>query len=207
MLGPPGSGKGTQARLLVEYFGLSYFESGKLVREIAKNDPEINEIVNTKGELIPEEKMTKYVQNYLIKNLPETKNILFDGYPRSTKQYTFLKKYLSSKNTNIYKAILLNVSEEVIFSRLSARRRDKETGKIYNLVTNPPPENIPESRLTQRKDDKSKAIKERLHEYRKDTVPMVKSMADDGILAEVDGERSIEHIFEETKSIIRGKND
>lgn len=205
ILGPPGSGKGTQARLLVDHFGLSYFESGKLVREIAKENPKIDEIVNTRGELIPEEEMNKYVQDNLIANFPEFKNILFDGYPRSANQYNFLKNYLHGKGSSIHRAILLTVGDQVVVDRLSARRRDKETGEIYNLVTNPPPKNIPEDRLTHRKDDKPKAIKERLDEYKQNTVPMIKLMDEDGILIKADGEQPIKELFESLKESLQHK--
>lgn len=194
ILGPPGSGKGTQARLLVDSLGLFYFESGKFLRELARKDLRIAEIIN-KGELIPEEEMTKYVTSYLEGKIPDTKNILFDGYPRFATQYRFLRRWLSSKDSKVDCVIMLKVSEKEIIRRLSARRRDKETGKIYNLITNSPPKSVPESRLIHRKDDKPEVIKERLREYNENTLPMISFIEKEGILMEVDGERSIKEIF------------
>ena len=136
ILGPPGSGKGTQARLLASALGLFYFETGKFSRELAKKDPRIDEIINKRGELIPEEEMTSYVRESLEEKVPNAQKILFDGYPRFVTQYKFLESWLRGKNSKIDKVILLEVSEKEVIRRLSARRMVKETGLIPGI--NPP---------------------------------------------------------------------
>lgn len=206
ILGPPGSGKGTQARLLVDKLGPFYFESGRFSREHAKKNKRIAEIIN-RGGLIPEEEMTRYVSDYLEENVDNFQNILFDGYPRFITQYKFLERWLEGKGVEIDKVILFEVSEEEIIRRLSARRRDIKTGKIYNLITNPPPKDISQNRLVRRRDDRPEVIRERIAEYKKNTLPMVDYIQKQGTLVKVDAERPIEIIFEDILGRLGVKND
>jgi adenylate kinase len=193
ILGPPGSGKGTQARLLSEALNLFYFESGRFSRELAKENSRIRKIIK-KGELIPEKEMTSYVSEYIEKMAPDAQNIIFDGYPRFVTQFKFLVRWLKERKSRIDKVFLLRVSEKEVVRRLSARRRDDETGKIYNLITNPPPKSVPKARLIQREDDKPKVIKERLKEYSRNTLPMIDYVKRESILEVIDGERPIDVI-------------
>jgi adenylate kinase len=95
ILGPPGSGKGTQARLLSEALNLFYFESGRFSRELAKENSRIRKIIK-KGELIPEKEMTSYVSEYIEKMAPDAQNIIFDGYHRFGTQFKFLVRWFIS---------------------------------------------------------------------------------------------------------------
>lgn len=198
IFGPQGSGKGTQAKLLAKEFSLFYFESGKFLRNLAKTDKRIDEIINKKGELIPDKEIFEMTTSYLNENVPTRQNMLLDGYPRSVVQYELLKNWLSEKNTGIDKAIFLEISEEESIKRLSARRIDDATGTIYNLITNPPTKNF-EGTLTQRDDDKPEAIKERLSLYKTQTAPLVDVFEKEGILMRINGERPIDTIFEDIK--------
>jgi adenylate kinase len=200
LLGPPGSGKGTQARLLADTLGLYYLEAGKLSRKWAKKDPKIKKIVESGG-LIPEKKMSAYVYKHLESKHPEADNILFEGYPRFVSQYEDLENWLQKRGGKIDKVLYLNVGEDEIIKRLSVRRMDKKTGKIYNLKTEPPPASVDPKDLTLRADDKPKAIKERLEEFGKNTFPIVSYAQKQGKLVEVNGEDSVETVFE---SIMKG---
>jgi adenylate kinase len=197
IFGPQGSGKGTQAKLLVKQYSLFYFESGKFLRNLAKTNEEIKKTLE-KGELIPDEEIFRLTTNYLEEKCPERKNILFDGYPRSVKQYELLKQWLEKKGSKIDRAIFLEVSQEESVKRLSARRIDEKTGTIYNMITNPPPDDF-DGTLTQRSDDRPEAIKERLALYKKETEPLVGIFSEEGILMRVNGERPIQTIFEDVK--------
>lgn len=202
ILGPQGSGKGTQAELLAKEYSLFYFESGGFLREIAKTNSEIDGIVNKKGSLVPDDIMISLVSEYLSKTSPSHDNLLFDGYPRSTVQYDLLKKWLADGGKKIDLVIFLTISEGESIRRLSARRTCSNCGKVYNLVTNPPTD--PEKcecggKLIQREDDQPDVIKKRLATYRVTTEPLVKIFMNEGILEEVDGERSIETIFQDIK--------
>lgn len=194
ILGPQGSGKGTQAQILVEKHKLFYLEAGSLLREIAKDDPWVDEMVNKKGELIPDDVMFDFVKQTLLSNLDKLDNILFDGYPRSVTQFQLLEEFLASVSFRIDFVIFLNISDEESIRRLSARRIHKKTGKIYNLITNPPGPEVDLQDLIQREDDKPAAIKERLALYKQNTYPLIEFLKEKKLLVEIDGEASIESI-------------
>ena len=196
IFGPQGSGKGTQAKLLAETLGSFYLSTGDLFREMAKTHPEIDDLINKKGKLVPDETTFSLMTGFL-KEKGNLDNVIFDGYPRSVKQLNLLEDWLSKKGKKIDKAILLELSEKESIRRLSARRMDKKTGKIYNLVTNPPGSEINKEDLIQREDDKPEAIKKRLAVYQQTTKPLVEILEKKGVLEKVDGERPIKVIFED----------
>lgn len=195
LFGPQGSGKGTQARLLCEKFGFFYFESGAYLRKIAEKYPEVGKTM-AEGKLVPDKEMTSYLTAYLDQE-GLYDNILFDGFPRTPDQYSFLKVWLDQKNVQIDLAIVLEISESETLRRLSGRRLDPETGKIYNLVTDPPPADIDINKLTQREDDKPEAIKKRLELYKTRTEVLISEVSKDSKVVRINGERSIEEINNE----------
>lgn len=204
ILGPQGSGKGTQAKLLAKELDLYYFESGDFLRKLAKKDERIDRIINEEGRLLPDEETFEFVKEELDKNVPEGDGMILDGYPRTVKQYRLLGTWLSERDEDIDHAILLDISEKESIRRLSARRKDEETGKVYNLLTNPPGPEVDRDRLTQREDDKPEAIKTRLRQYKEQTKPLVGYLRKMGILMEVDGERTIETIFKDIVGRLKG---
>lgn len=200
VMGPQGSGKGTQAKRLAEEFGFFYLDAGSLLRTIAKSNRKIDELVNKRGALVPDSLTFKIITDYL-QDMGIVDNIIFDGYPRSIRQYNLLKKWLKKHGSGVARAIFLNISEKETIKRLSARRLDPKTGKTYNLITNKPPKEVA-SRLSQREDDKPNAIKQRLKAYRMATEPLVAKLTEEGLLIEVNGERPIETIHSEMKKDI-----
>lgn len=194
-LGPQGSGKGTQGELLAQKTGMYYFDAGAYLREISKKRPDIDEIVNKRGALLPDDMVYKLVRDHFIsKN--QYDNIIFDGYPRSLPQWNLISELLKSHGTTIEKVFLLTINEEETVSRLSARRIDPATDIIYNLITNPPPPNVDPSTLIHREDDQPDAIKVRLTAYHMSTQPLVEELRKQGKLIEIDGTQSIENIHE-----------
>lgn len=192
LIGPQGSGKGTQARLLVEKLGFYYFESGEFLRKIAEKNEKVREMLSG-GTFVPDKEMVSYVTAYLDeKGIYD--NILFDGFPRSMVQYDFLKSWLSDKKVTVDLVLVLIISEEETIRRLSSRRQDPKTGKIYNLITDPPPDNIDKSTLIQREDDKPEAIKKRLGWYQDLVVPLISKLKKETKVVEINGERPIEEI-------------
>ena len=206
ILGPQGSGKGTQAKLLSESLRLFYFEAGVFLRGLAKSDKRIDAIVNKKGDMVPDEEMF----NYVVDNL-ETKilgsGVLFDGYPRSIKQYELLKKWLKAKSQTIDIVFFLDVSDKESIKRLSARRICENCENVCNLITNPPSKDGVCDRcggaLVHREDDKPEAIKERLMLYRKFTQPLLAIFKKEGILNKIDGERPIDAIQDDLFKTVR----
>jgi adenylate kinase len=198
LLGAPASGKGTQAEMLTKKLGLYHFQTGELCRNLAKKNKRIREIV-TSGKLVPEQEMTMYVIDYLSKNYGDMKNILFEGFPRFISQYESLKSFLETKGDAIDAAISLDISEKEAIRRLSSRRICVKCGKIYNLITNPPPGKNCEcgGKLMQRKDDKPKSIKVRFDYYRKNTKKLIDYLDKKRRLIRIDAERPIEVIFKD----------
>lgn len=197
ILGPQGSGKGTQAGLLAKRLGLDYFESGGFFRELAKINKKVDEFINKKGKLLPDDEVFSYITKYLEENFSGFDNLLLDGYPRSVRQYELLKGWLQTKKEKIDLAIFLDISEAESIRRLSSRRICERCGRIYNLVTSPPPGAACEcgGNLIQREDDRPAAIKTRLKLYEEDTTPMLKVLQKEGILVKVNGERPIREIL------------
>jgi len=194
-LGPQGSGKGTQAHLVKEKYDMHYFDMGSVLREEAKANPEIAELLKT-GELLSDEIVNKMVDDYLEQN-QQFDNIIFDGYPRRVSQLLALLEILRKHNQRLHYTIFLNIPEQETIRRLSARRIDKETGEIYNLITNPPSANVNPKNLVQRTDDHPEAIKERLSQYHKDTEPLISELKNATRFIEIDGSQSIEKIHQD----------
>lgn len=206
LIGPQGSGKGTQADLLVKKFGFYYFEMGSFLRELAKTNPLISEYQNKKGKLVPDDVFFFAMKELLSEKIKEGNKLLLDGFPRSVRQYESLRNWFDELGINIDKAIFINIPEEITLKRLSARRTCKKCGKIWNLVTSPIPP-TPEKcdcggELFQREDDKPEKIMLRLQEYRKNTEPLLELFKKEGILAEVDGNRSIDEIATDIQQIV-----
>ena len=195
LIGPQGSGKGTQARLLCDKFHFSYFEAGAFLRQMAEKDEDLRKYL-AGGNLVPGEEMSSYVTTYLDDN-GLYDNILFDGFPRTLDQYEAFKKWAEDKKVKLNLVILLTVGEKETVRRLSARRQDPVTGKIYNLVTDKPPAEIDQSTLIQREDDKPGAIAKRLSLYKEQTEPMIAGLKKITDVIEIDGERPIEVILQD----------
>jgi adenylate kinase len=207
ILGPQGSGKGTQAALILKNFNLFYLEAGSLLREAAKTNRQIDEIMNQKGELVPDETIFSLVTEKLERERPGRDGILFDGFPRSVAQYQMIKDWLAQGGKEINLVILIKISVDESIRRLSSRRICKKCGKIWNLTTSPtPPTETTCScggELYQREDDKPEAIKARLATYEKVTGPLLEMFESEGKLVQVGGERPVDEIYEEIERIIK----
>ncbi len=197
-IGPPGSGKGTQAKIVSNKLDLVHFSTGEVFRHM--KDPQIQGYMD-RGDLVPDEKVIEVFQKYIeSKKLHD--NLLIDGSPRSLYQYKKFKKIFSNYKQSIDKVVYINISDQEALKRLTARRIDKKTGKIYNLITNPPGPDVDSKNLSVRDDDKKEAVLERL---RVQKVPrdMLEAIKKDGILVEVNGERPIDDISQDILSVLK----
>ncbi len=203
LLGPQGSGKGTQGEMLAEKTGMYYFDAGAYLRQIAKTRSDIDQIVNKIGALIPDDMMYKLVRDHFIEK-NQFDNVIFDGYPRSLPQWNLITDFLQSHGSGIEKVIFLTIPEEETVKRLSARRMDPVSGKIYNLITNPPPADINQSTLVHREDDQPDSIRKRLSEYHASTEPLINAVRTQGKLVEIDGLQAIDVIQQQILSNLPG---
>ena len=175
-LGGPGSGKGTQAKKLVEKYGLTHISTGDLLRKAMKEGTELGKTAKNyvdAGDLVPDDVILGMIKE----KLKEIKGgFIFDGFPRTPEQSKGLENILSELNIEIDKVVNLNVDDQMIVDRLSARRMCKTCGFEYNLKTRPPKKegvcDIDGGELYQRSDDNEETIKNRLSLYHENNEPI-----------------------------------
>lgn len=209
VLGPPGSGKGTQARMLAQKYGLFYLQTGSLSREWAKSNSRIRNIVES-GRLIPQREMTKFIMKYLEKHVPDANNILLEGYPRFIDQYETYSRWLSKKGQKIDAIIVLDISEQAVVRRLSSRRTCIKCGRVYNLITDPPAEKGKcecGGRLLSRKDDNPKSIRVRFDYFTNNTKLLIDYLKNADQMIEVKADRPINLIFKDITERIDRKHE
>ena len=205
LLGSPASGKGTQADILCQKFGLYHLSTGEICRKLSETDERIREIVSS-GKLIPAEEMTMYVVNFLTDQKSDLSNILFEGFPRFISQYEALANFLSTKGSGIDCVISLDVTKEVAVSRISARRVCPNCKENFNLVTKPPKvEGICDkcgTALIQREDDNPASVEVRFDYYQENTKELIDYVEKLGKLTRVNGERPIDEIARDLENIV-----
>jgi len=199
ILGPQASGKGTQAKAISEKLGLLHVESGELLRQKAKTDEKLRQILNS-GALAPNEETVRIVDEFIKSGGRGYDNLMFDGFPRTADQYGLLKSWLQKNGASLNKVIYLEVRDSVSEERISSRRTCKVCGNVYNLVTNPPKNGDRcdcGGELIQREDDLPETVKKRLGIFHTQTEPILKLAQEDGILIKIDGEKSIAEVTSE----------
>jgi len=204
LLGAPGSGKGTQAERIAADFNLYHLQTGAIARSLAEEDERIRKLVDS-GQLIPAEEMTMHVIDFLSHRENGLSDILFEGFPRFVSQYEALANFLEDKGDDIDIVFTLDISQEEAVKRISSRRICSKCGEVYNLVTNPPSvEDVCKcgGKLIQRKDDNPDSIKVRFQAYRDNTKELVDYLDQKGKLTRIDGERSIDEIYQDIKQRI-----
>ena len=196
LLGPPGSGKGTVTEaLLSQYPSLKHISAGVLLRAEIKNNSEIGKQVKNiveKGDLVP----AQIISKLMLKEMKTSDGFILDGFPRSLDQIPFIQ------DIKIDLTIYLEVPQEIVIERLSARRMDPITKKIYNLKFKPAPVEI-QDRLIQRKDDTPTAIKERFRVFLENTKPVIDFYEKQGIIAKIDATKPIEQMQKEAVDIVK----
>jgi adenylate kinase len=199
-LGGPGSGKGTQAKKLVEKYGLTHISTGDLLRKAMKDGTELGKTARKyvdAGDLVPDDVILGMIKEKL-KELDG--GFIFDGFPRTLEQARGLKSILAELGMDIDMAVNLNVNDDLIIERLSSRRMCKTCGFEYNLKTRPPRKegicDIDGGELYQRSDDNEETIKNRLSLYHNKTKPIEDFYRDSGKLVDIDGSGSFDDVFE-----------
>ncbi len=188
-IGPQGSGKGTQAKIISSKLGIDPISTGDLLRNVEGDLKErVDEYVN-KGLLIPDDLMLDILKQRLFNDF------ILDGFPRNLKQAEMLDSIV-----NIDKVVEISISDEEAVKRLAGRRTCKKCGAIFNIYTNPPKEDICDKcggGLIKREDDNDEAIKKRLEVYHSETEKVLKRYD----VLKINGEQDIEKV---TSDILDG---
>jgi adenylate kinase len=198
LIGPQGSGKGTQAEKIKDHYRLYHLETGAIIRtEASKSTPKaiiIDHLVNKKGQLLPDGVVLDLIGSELEKN--QFDQILFDGFPRTLPQYEVLKEFLEEQGKKINVAVYIKLTDEEAVSRLSARRSCKVCHRPYSVILEPQRLQCDcGGELIQRPDDQPEAIKARLSIFHEMTQPILDELKNDGVLVEVDGVGSVDEVF------------
>jgi adenylate kinase len=200
LLGPPGSGKGTQAQILCNQFGLKHVATGDLFRENLKNETELGKLAKTymdRGELVPDNVTEAMVRERLAR--PDIENgFLLDGFPRTLSQAEALMDILTSLGRRLDGVLYFNVLDEEIVDRLSGRLICRECQIPFHKTHNPfiscPLGKCNGQHLYQRDDDKEETIRARLKTYHRQTAPLVDYYRKLGLLVEIEGQGSLDEV-------------
>jgi len=208
LIGAPGAGKGTQARLLQERMGLPQISTGDIFRSLAEaNTPLANEVrdIQQAGRLIPDQIVIRVVEERTSQDDCRNGYIL-DGFPRTAAQAEMLE-HLAERQGKGIKAILIDVPTELLMKRLTGRRTCSVCGEIYNIYFKPPKfdnrcDLHPERELLHRADDAPDKIQVRLETYAKETAPLLNYYERNNRLHRIDGTREVEKIYADVQRVL-----
>lgn len=206
MFGPPGSGKSTHSRRIVEKYGLTYVSSGDLIRmEIERKSSLGLEMASylSRGDLIPD----TIVNTLIISRLRrQRENFILDGYPRTPEQVIALENYLYDHGIRLDLALEIFIDEDTSVERISGRRICPNCGAVYHLRYNPPKVpgicDVCGSKLVQRADDREEVVRKRYRIYMRNMEPIIKFYRGKGIYVRVDGDGSIPEVWKRIKPLL-----
>jgi len=208
LLGPPGSGKGTQGERLQEDFRLPYYATGDILRAAVREGTELGSVAKgymDRGDLVPDDVMVGLIAERVSRG-EAGDGFILDGFPRTTAQAEALDSKMSGLGRSITVAILIDVSDEEVIRRLSGRRTCVKEGHIFHIEFDPPKNDdvcdICGARLEIRDDDKPEVIRKRLDTYHEKTEPVVSYYEERGILRHVDGSREPDDVNDRIRAML-----
>jgi adenylate kinase len=209
LLGPPGSGKGTQGERLREDFRLPYYATGDILRAAVKEGTEIGRQAKEymdRGDLVPDEVIIGVIAERLQQE-EAADGFVLDGFPRTVPQAEALDQKMKDLRREMTAAILIDVSEDEVLRRLGGRRTcEEDPSHIYHVEFDPPKEegvcDIDGGKLSVRDDDKPEVIKNRLAQYREKTEPLIDHYEERGILHRVEGEHPPDEVEERIHALL-----
>ena len=211
LLGPPGAGKGTQAKAISESMNLPHISSGEILRENIRHATELGkkaEAFMVNGNLVPDDLTISMVEERLDRDDCK-EGALLDGFPRTPAQADALSSYLAKSGNYVNAVPYIKVPEEELINRLTGRLTCREKGHIFHIEFNPPQNNgvcdFDGSELYQREDDNRETVKNRIEVYFEQTRPLIEYYDEKGVLMEVDGTRSIEEVSEMMLSSLKSR--
>ncbi len=207
IFGPPGAGKGTQSKFIVNKFKLFQVSTGDLLRKEIKDNSDlgrkISQIIKS-GDLVSDLIVSNLIERIISRKDYENR-MIFDGYPRNLSQAKNLSNLLQKYNQKIDLVIRLVVRQETIEKRITGRLTCKNCNKIYNIFFNPPPQEnecCSKDNLKKREDDNVKTLINRYKSYEKETIPLMDYYKNLNLLRDLDGEREISEIYKEISDLI-----
>ena len=209
LFGPPGSGKGTQAKFLIQLLGVPQISTGDMMRAERKSGSELGKKFDeymSVGALVPDELVLDLIEKRLQQD--DAKNgAIFDGYPRTQAQAESLDSLLGKLGRSIDHVVSLEVSLDDIIDRVTGRRVCLNCGQTYHVRYSPPPENggcvsCGEAKIVQREDDTEEVVRKRWDEYKAKTGPVLPYYEAKGLVRAIPGVGSLEEVTERIKKEI-----
>jgi len=205
LLGPPGSGKGTQGERLNEDLRLPYYATGDILRGAVREETELGREAKEfmdRGDLVPDEVIVGVIAER-IDSSEALDGFILDGFPRTTPQAEALDAKLSELGRAVTGVLLIDVSDDEVVRRLGGRRTCEENGHVFHVEFNPPKQegicDVDGSPLIVRDDDKPEVIRKRLQTYHEKTKPLVSYYDDRGVLRRIAGEAAPDEVAEQVR--------
>jgi adenylate kinase len=191
-VGPPGAGKGTQAKVIIDKYKIPQISTGDMLRAAKKEGRLPQDLVQKMdaGGLVPDEVVIDLIRQRTEQDDAKG-GFLLDGFPRTVPQAEALDKLLASKGQKLDAVIALTVDRDLLMERAVLRRTDKRTGQIYHLKYNPPP---PDADLEHRADDHEDKVRNRIDVYERMTADLLPYYEKAGLLEKVDGVGEVEEV-------------
>ncbi|MEW6553362.1 MAG: adenylate kinase [Actinomycetota bacterium] len=210
LLGPPGAGKGTQADRIASLYGLPHISTGDIFRENLRKGTELGLEAKgymDRGELVPDGLVISIVKDRLC--APDCgKGFILDGFPRTVEQADALGKMLADSGLSIDHVLNIQVPDEVVVARLTARRTCSSCGSVCHLLYDPPhQEGVCDDcggELYCRDDDGEETVRARLEEYKEKTQPLIDYYGREGLLRDIDGSAEADEVFEAIRGVVEG---
>ena len=211
LLGPPGAGKGTQAKLLAKHFGIPHISTGDMFRDHKARGTPLGKKVQAlmdAGGLVTDDLTNAMVKDRL--GRPDVApGFILDGYPRTTAQAVYLESLLHSMGRKIDRVASYEVAEELVVERISGRRTCPKCGAVFHVSSSPPRQtgecDKDGAALAQRDDDRPENVKKRMLEYAEKTWPLKRFYQERGLVAEIQGVGTPEGILTATLAVLEGR--
>jgi len=208
LLGPPGAGKGTQAKMMVTEFEIPQISTGDILRGEVADGSDLGKKAKAfmdAGDLVPDDLILEMVKVRLAKDDCE-KGFILDGFPRTIPQADGLAELLNDLHKKLDSVLSIEVEDEELVKRLTARWISKSTGKIYNMLFDPPPQkDIDSGDVYQRDDDKEATVRNRLDIYKQKTQPLIDYYQEKDLLMEIPGTGDPKQVFVSLKRTLDDK--
>ncbi len=199
LLGPPGSGKGTQAGNICSRYNLVHVSTGDILRRNTQEGTELGMLAKAcmeSGKLVPDSLICEMMKELYLKSDGDNRSFALDGFPRSKSQAKELDSFLESRGQSVHRVVMLELDDEEIVGRLTNRRTCPQCGRSYHLTACPPRSegvcDVDGAELTWRSDDHEEVIRKRLKTYHEQTKPVAEFYQNKGVLSRISANASVE---------------